>query len=405
MAALLSVGRPFQHMKVKIPKGEYVKQVQVDDRGIHIDFAKRKKIALVFICLNDHYWPYLSQVLKDCRQQFLRQHQVDYFVWTDYNKDSKKNMLASLEKLLVEWKEATVDQKQMRMNAILSVFAQLVRLYEVFFPKQIQEAVAELQRQGMLFKRDGSKFWVESTRILTEGDIMLFYTVAENILNMSFADLDATLQGVHLIDTESVPWPSPTLMRYHLFLNQEEHLKRYDYIFYMDADMRVVGAIGDEILGEGLTAAEHPMYSLRKEYIPPYEPNKESTAYISRPGAVVVDEHGKPRFKPYYYAGGFQGGTTQSFIESMQTMKQNIDKDFNNNYIAIWNDESHWNKYLFEHQPSIVLSPAYIYPDSLIKEYYEPIWGQSYEPKIITLTKPFSLSSQGAQEINKFIQR
>ena len=85
-------------------------------------------------------------------------------------------------------------------------------------------------------------------------------------------------------------------------------------------------------------------------------------------------------------------------------MKKNIDMDFNNNYIAIWNDESHWNRYLFDHEPAVVLSPSYICPDSLIDEYYVKIWGKKYEPKIITLTKPFSLSSQGAQEIQKFIQ-
>ena len=191
-------------------------------------------------------------------------------------------------------------------------------------------------------------------------------------------------------------------MRYHLFLQQEEKLKDYDYIFYMDADMRVVAKISDEIMGEGLTAAEHPMYSLRKHYIPPYEPNPNSTAYIKRPGKVV-NENGTLRFKPYYYAGGFQGGTAESFLEAMKILKKNIDKDFDNNYISIWNDESHWNKYLSEHEPNIVLSPSYVYPDSLIKEYYIPLWGCSYEPKIITLTKPFTLSAQGAEETNKVI--
>lgn len=392
-------------MKIPLPKDKYIKNIEVNDSGLDVEFAKKKKVALIFICLNEHYWPYLGQVIKDCRQNFLPQHKVDYFVWTDFNEESKKKILNSLEYILATWKQAPLDKKQEHINTLLAVFAQIVRLYEVFYPKQVLEAVAELQRQGMLFKRDGSKFWVESVRPMGDTDVMLFYETAKNILLLSFNDLDQILKGVNLIDTEAVPWPSPTLMRYHLFLNQEEKLKDYDYIFYMDADMKVVSKVSDEILGDGLTAAEHPMYSFRKEYVPPYEPNKESAAYIPRPGAVVTDNTGKPRFKPYYYAGGFQGGKAKQFIKAMKAMKKSVDKDFTNNYIAIWNDESHWNKYLSQHTPAIVLSPSYIYPDSLIKEYYEPLWGCSYEPKIVTLTKPFSLSSQGAEEINKFIKR
>lgn len=392
-------------MKVDIPQGEYIKKIEVNDLDIDVEFSKKKKVALVFICLNNHYWPYLTQVIKDCRKNFLPQHNVDYFAWTDINEDSKNKLLSSFEDKLHAWQKATPESKQDHANAILSTFATLIRLYEVFYPTQINEAVQELQQQGMIFKREGAKYWIESARPMNDLDVMLFYEIAKRVLLLSFSDLDQTLKNVTVIDTEPVAWPAPTLMRYHLFLNEEEKLKEYDYIFYMDADMKVVSKVSDEILGEGLTAAEHPMYSLRKQYIPPYEPNKDSTAYIPRPGAVVTDETGQARFKPYYYAGGFQGGPANLFLEAMKVMKANIDKDFTKNYIPIWNDESMWNRYLFDTPPSIVLSPAYIYPDSLIKEYYEPLWGRSYEPKIITLTKPFSLSAEGGSEINKFIKK
>jgi hypothetical protein len=202
--------------------------------------------------------------------------------------------------------------------------------------------------------------------------------------------------GATVFPTEAVDWPLPTLMRYSLFLQQEEKLKEYDYIFYCDVDMKFVGVVGDEILGEGLTAAQHPMYALDKKFWPPYEPNQESTAYINRPGKVV-SENGQPRFMPLYYAGGFQGGKSDVFIKAMKVMKKSIDADFSKNYVAIWNDESHWNKYLTENPPDVVLTPSYIYPDSLIKEYYEPIWGCSYQPKLMTLTKKFSTSAEAAQ--------
>lgn len=291
-------------MKVPFPKGKYIKKIEINDDGLEIDFAQRKKVALLFIALNERYWPYLLQVIEDCKVNFLPHHKVDYFVWTDMPKEN-----------------------------------------------------------------------------ISRGTV---------------------------IETEPIEWPHPTLMRYHLFLNEEERLKDYEYIFYLDADMHVVDKISDEILGEGLTVAEHPMYSLQARFVPPYEPNKDSAAYVPRLGQMIVED-GKPRFRPLYLAGGFQGGKTQHFIDAMKVMKKNIDKDFNNNYTAIWNDESHWNKYVFDYanpvdgHPTTVLGPEYVHPDSLIKEYYEPIWGRKLKPKIITITKPFSLSKQAGSELSQML--
>jgi len=200
--------------------------------------------------------------------------------------------------------------------------------------------------------------------------------------------------GITVFPTESMQWPYPTLMRYHLFLQQEEYFKKFDYLFYIDLDMRIVNVVGDEILGDGLTAAQHPMYATKKELWPPYEPNPQSEAYIKRPGDLV-DEGGKQRFRPLYFAGGVQGGRTRDFIKAMKEMKRMIDSDLSRNYIPIWNDESVWNKYLFDNPPAITLSPSYVYPDSMIQEYYLKVWGKDYPPKIITLTKPFSTSKEG----------
>lgn len=213
--------------------------------------------------------------------------------------------------------------------------------------------------------------------------------------------LPESVTGIKVIPTEPFEWPLPTLYRYHLFLKQEELLRDYDYVFYCDADMEFVSPVGDEILGEGLTGAQHPMYATRIEYIPPYEPNKESTAFIPRPGRVLTDDNGKKRFEPLYFAGGFQGGRTDDFIKAMKVMKDNIDKDFSRNYIAIWNDETHWNKYLFDNPPAVVLSPSYIYPDSLNRAYYQRVWGKNHVPKLITITKPFSLSQEGGLHVQQ----
>lgn len=207
--------------------------------------------------------------------------------------------------------------------------------------------------------------------------------------------IDATI-----IPTEPFEWPLPTLHRYSLFLREEELLSQYDFIYYIDADMKFVSRVGDEILGD-LVGAVHPMYYIRKEYVPPYEPNSISTAYIPRTGRVVT-KGGQKRFEPLYFAGGFQGGRADTFIKAMKVMKERIDEDFaKNNYIAVWNDESHWNRYCFENTPDVVLNPSYVYPDSLIRDYYTKAWGRNFVPKLITITKKFSLTKDGGANLQK----
>jgi len=332
-------------MKVKLPKDKYIKGIEVNADHLDISFAPKKKVALLFVNINHRYWPYMAQVAQDCKTHFLPHHKVDFHVWSDAPKKDDPN----IEQILLGIPTQAGLDKQRAEGGGIPCFSREV------------------------IKDTLDRLWA--------------------------------MDNLNLYETEPIDWPAPTLMRYHLFLQQEEKLKDYDYVFYLDADMRVVTKIGDEVLGEGLTTAPHPGYVLNSRLIPPYEPNIESQAYIPRLGRVIVDETGKNRFVPFYAAGGFQGGKTKLWLKAMHKMKESIDRDFNKNYIAIWNDESHWNKYLWNYQQNgghiTFLDVSYIYPDSLIKEYYEPIWGRSYEPKIVTLTKPFSLSKQAGEELNR----
>lgn len=258
----------------------------------------RYKVAVVAICLNKPYWPFISEMITSARKFFLKGHQVDFILWTDMPEDSP------------------IDAK--------------------------------------------------------------------------------------IIPTEPMTWPMPTLHRYHLFLRQEELLKEYDYVYYIDADMKFVSRVGDEVIGN-LVCAPHPGYYVKKAFVPPYEPNKKSTAYIPRPGKVV-EEGGVKRLMPFYAAGGFQGGRSDKFIEAMKVMSEMIDKDFKNGYIPIWNDESVWNKYLFLNPPDVYLDPSYVYPDSLISAYYRPLWGRNFLPKLITITKKFSLSKEGGNDLRQMLK-
>lgn len=295
--------------------------------GQNKDNLKKFKVAFVGVCLNPPYWQYVKDMIEGARTYFLPGHQVDFFLWSDVPKMSDLG---------------------------------------------VAEFIAEVPTYQEL-----------------EGDPDRDKKVTRESLAKSIQDIER-IPNLTVFPTESVEWPLPTLMRYHLYLQQEEKLREYDYIFHCDVDMRFVDYVGDEILGEGLTAAFHPMYNLRPSFYAPFEPNPESKAYVPQ--------------QKHYYAGGFQGGRTEEFIDAMKEIKKTVDYDFGKNYVARWNEESHWNKYLVDHPPAITLSPAYVYPDSLIEQYYEKIWPQKYKPKIVTLTKRFTTSKEAGSATASMLQ-
>lgn len=171
------------------------------------------------------------------------------------------------------------------------------------------------------------------------------------------------------ISYSNLGYPQATLKRYHAFLQAEDRLREFDYIFYSDVDMRFVGRISEEIFSDGITATEHPGY-VGRAGTPELRP--ESTAY-----APVLKK---------YFCGGFLGGTSEAFLTMARTIRQNVDADEKNGIVAVWHDESHLNRYLFDNPPAKILSPAFCYPETN-QEFYRGVWGRDYEPKILALTK------------------
>ena len=181
-------------------------------------------------------------------------------------------------------------------------------------------------------------------------------------------------------------FPSATLHRYHTFLRAEEQLRAYDQIFYCDVDMEFVAPVRlEDIASEGITATLHPGFivdrSKTKEWTGKYLPSRagtperrpESTAYIPE-GATNA-----------YYCGGFNGGDALSFLEMAHAIKKNVDIDTQKGIIALWNDESHLQRYLWEHPPARVLTPSFCYPED-----YRGQWAwrpEHFKPVLLALDK------------------
>lgn len=162
-----------------------------------------------------------------------------------------------------------------------------------------------------------------------------------------------------------IGWPYDTLKRYHVYYNNRNLFENQDYLFACDADMLFVDEVGDEILGERV-ATQHPGFVGRRGS---YETNSDSTACI------------KEFEGEQYFAGGFYGGSTEEMIKIFKTNINNIEDDLERGLIAVWHDESHWNRYCVDNKPTVILSPAYCYPES---------WDLPYPKKLLALDKDHS---------------
>lgn len=155
----------------------------------------------------------------------------------------------------------------------------------------------------------------------------------------------------HKIDHE--PWPYITLKRFEFISKYVKDLSTYDYVLYIDSDMEFVNTLSDfNVDGKKYYAVCHPTV-VKDPFFWPVETNPESKAYIPKENVGV-------------YVQGCMWGSVGSSIEYMvNTMKQNVETDLQNNIVAVWHDESHLNKFMIEHKTdTFVLSSSMAYPQN-----------------------------------------
>jgi histo-blood group ABO system transferase len=182
-------------------------------------------------------------------------------------------------------------------------------------------------------------------------------------------DLDITTNRKFVkIDVEHKPWPWMTLGRYKIFSDSHDILNKMDYLYYADVDMLFVSDVGEEILGDRV-GTQHPCFV---DLIPVFK--KRGTPETNPRSLACVYDHEPMQ----YFAGGFNGGTSEEYLKMASSISKNIEIDLENDIIAIWHDESHLNRYFINNQPTTVLSPSYCYGEN---------FNIPYEKKILALAK------------------
>jgi len=158
-----------------------------------------------------------------------------------------------------------------------------------------------------------------------------------------------SIRNIVKIYAEHKEWPWMTLGRYKIFSEESNRLSNMDYLYYSDVDMGFCDFVGDEILSQRV-ATQHPGY-FGERGTP--ETNPLSLACVL------------PHEAMQYFAGGFNGGTSEEYLKMANKISINIEKDYSRGIIAIWHDESHMNRYFIDNSPTKILEPSYCYGESM----------------------------------------
>ena len=202
-----------------------------------------------------------------------------------------------------------------------------------------------------------------------------FFMTGHNVTYFVFTDdigqassLIKTSRRVVFISEKNQGWPNNTIAKFRCISKHRKVYKNVDFIFQLDVDMLFVSEVNSEAL-DLRVGTLHPLHYNQPRDSFPFDRNPRSLAYVNR-------SEGE-----YYFSGAVFCGCRDEIVTMSETLEKNILRDLKElNYIALWHDESHLNRYFFDNPPTKVLSPEY---------YHAGRWGQNRDvkPRLLIVQK------------------
>lgn len=156
------------------------------------------------------------------------------------------------------------------------------------------------------------------------------------------------LSGVH------IPFPGATLYRYHWMIKYQDEVFDSRCFFYIDADTLFCNTVDKSILPspqKPFVATHHPGYP--NPQTGDWETSTKSLAYLKKNEISL----------PYVY-GAFSGGLSKEYMCMADELVDRINADDDNDVVAKWHDESHWNKYVNQNKDKVnLLGPNFVRPE------------------------------------------
>ncbi|XP_029000504.1 globoside alpha-1,3-N-acetylgalactosaminyltransferase 1-like [Betta splendens] len=206
-------------------------------------------------------------------------------------------------------------------------------------------AVGKYTRFLKAFLESGEKFFLVDFRVT-------YYIFTDNETDVPPVKMGAGRR----ISVVTVPsanrWQDVVLgrMKWATITIDKQIRNEADYLFMMDIDSVFRYRFGAESLSQ-LSAVLHRGYYKTTRNHFPYERRRESTAYIPY-------EEGD-----YYYTAAVWGGYLEDMYKLVKYCYEQSQVDAENHIEAVWQEESHLNKYLLYNKPTKVLSSEYLWAD------------------------------------------
>lgn len=157
---------------------------------------------------------------------------------------------------------------------------------------------------------------------------------------------------VHNVEHEK--WPLVSLKRFEYMKLIIDDLEKYDWVFFVDADLHAQNATHTyEIDGDhDYIGVEHPGFHGR--------PNSGTFERDSLSSASVRSDENPP----YYWQGCFWGVRGSKVRTMIDTLVERVNSDLKREYIAVWFDESHINRFFIDYcSRTKTLHPGFAAPD------------------------------------------
>ncbi|XP_077309307.1 histo-blood group ABO system transferase 2-like isoform X2 [Lithobates pipiens] len=191
-------------------------------------------------------------------------------------------------------------------------------------------------------------------RFFMVGHNVTYYVFTDNVSNLVKPKMgEGRNLQLHEVSADK-RWQDVSMRRMEILqaVTKEQMPNEIDYLVCADVDMVFNDHMGVEILGD-LFATIHPGYFLADQQGFTYERRPISAAYIP---------YGEGDF---YYMAALYGGRVEEIYKLSTACHNGIKEDKKKNIEAVWQEESHLNRYLVYNKPTKVLSPEYIWDTNL----------------------------------------
>ena len=212
----------------------------------------------------------------------------------------------------------------------------------------------------------------------------------KTILAFTDGEMEGLPDNVKVYPQEHLEWPFITLKRFEIINKAREEILKNDWFVFIDADAFVVGKVTEEEFLErccGHTTDEVPLFGVHhpchRAGMPPHK---------IKTGAYETDEKSEAYFDvskelpPIYWQGCFWGGKVPPVLAMIDEIEGRVNRDLENDIVALWHDETHINKYFHEREFDVhTFGIEYAYPQLFqMEEYWMEVLEEEYrDPEII----------------------